>query len=595
MGTNATTQSTSSATNTKVEGRDEISKDEFEIVKEYLLKCPHVSSVRDSPAIKAAIEGIEKEQRRQIRDAKLRSKFVAGVKANSSSIDSFCLADGEEIVVVEKHDIDVTVVAGNPDATASTTASGSNNINDDDMEWQDVQKMQKEEIIDVGDDMASSGIAIGDSFSIEQGEESDGNNSCCYLGRTLAKACIDAIGKQQNRTPVVVSTPLAAIAVALHSGLRSDVLGFACTGVPEDKTKGGGSNGFAPPVRELSIDEFLPRGWDNDGKGGKHQSPLPLRYRKMDTGAVVLKIEGLSAGGDEKSATEWAGIECQVTFVPSNGKGDSTQSGLKFPLSDHINLDSWNTAMHKTVSNSKIAPSLHYKNLAGLLSKFCQTFDLGSVNSHTAADGCETDPDMTHATKISSSDHAKMETPTVFAQSDPVGTKLSKGTTESRQERSTAPSTLDEAFPAAAAVRRRDYNPNPLMDYPPRGGDFPDDLLPASSGLQDPRFGRAGGRMSGSGNLMGPNHPIFSQGGGHDSMLPVGGPGGGFAFGGPGTMQPRYDPIVPPGIGGSDNIPQPAPSRLPNSNKNNRRSRIPGEPNPDHLPPPNSLGDNMFM
>ncbi|MGK3746066.1 MAG: hypothetical protein ACI90V_012927, partial [Bacillariaceae sp.] len=57
--------------------------DEFEIVKDYLMRCPHLSSARDSPAIKAAIEGIEKEQQRRVRDAKLRCKF--GGKRNASA------------------------------------------------------------------------------------------------------------------------------------------------------------------------------------------------------------------------------------------------------------------------------------------------------------------------------------------------------------------------------------------------------------------------------------------------------------------------------------------------------------------------------
>ena len=37
--------------------------EDFEMVKRYLLECPHVTS--ENPAIKAALEGIEKEQKHQ--------------------------------------------------------------------------------------------------------------------------------------------------------------------------------------------------------------------------------------------------------------------------------------------------------------------------------------------------------------------------------------------------------------------------------------------------------------------------------------------------------------------------------------------------
>jgi hypothetical protein len=70
----------------------------------------------------------------------------------------------------------------------------------------------------------------------------------------------------------------------------------------------------------------------------------------------------------------------------------------------------------------------------------------------------------------------------------------------------------------------------------------------------------------------------------------AGGPEG-LAIGGPGTMQPRFDPVYPPGAiddGQSSN------TRRGGRQKPSRT----GEPNPDHLPPPNSLGggsDNMFL
>ena len=647
---NSTTRGINTSNGVGGKDNDDDDDDDFETIKEYLLKCPLVASVHDSPAIKAALEGIEKEQKRRIRDAKLRSKFLANAtnstsnSSNTNNINTNNINinninnnnnDRDEIVVVEKHEIA---------ASSVILESNSNSSNDtDDMEWQDVQQQQKYE-----DALVPAVRAIGDSFTMEHLEESSSSTSTlepCFLGRTLARACIDAIAAQQkqHQKQVEVSTPLAAIAVALHAALRSDVLGFACTGIPEDVTTNniknkGKSIGFAPPIRELFKTQFLPRGWDDDTSNSNTisisisshnnngnirsflHSPPPLRYRKTDTGAVVLTVEGHPSGDDDKDQV--VATECRVTFVPTNSKDENenssashhtTSSCLRFPLSEHINLDSWNAAAaaaRKTTNKStnpktepnyqhKIAPSLHYKNLAGLLSKFCRAFDLGAVHDEKAIgsrNNSSTDGAMKR-TKISGNsnsynNNSKMEVQGgVFVAEHHPATAASRNTTTAGYS---VPTTPDQAFPpnppgvaavAAAARRSNEY-------APPHRGDFAGDLLPApSSGLQDPRFaGRVGGGRMG-GNLMGPNHPMFSPGsvgvGGHGQF-----PGmGGIPIGGPGTMQPRFDPLLPPGIGGGNDFP-PAPGSLAAAN---RRRTVPGEPDPDHLPPPNSLGNNMFM
>lgn len=571
--------------------------DDFAILKDYIRKSPLGES---NPAVKAALEGIEKVEKRRIRDAKLRSKFGCSSATRTESSNNSDNADGDEIVVVEKDD------AGGAAASGGSVILESSNSNDDDMEWQDVPQQQRDE-----DDMVP-----GDSFVMEQvGDDDDDNETegCCYLGRTLAKACIDTIVEQQQKRPVVVSTPLAAIAVALHASLRSEELAFACTGIPEDAQKGkkGKSIGFAPPIRELPKSEFLPREWDktesNHNNNNNQQpclrSPDPLRYRKIDTGAVVLTVKRrISDEESGSSSTNDSGpgdcsTECIVTFVPANSKEDSTMHpSLRFPLSEHINLDSWNAAALKAGGNNKIAPSLHYKNLSGLLSKFCQTFDLGAVKNNDGTvmggDGKSTPTGSKSGTTFNS----KMEVSGVFAGNSTLNAIRNMESLDRKGY--SAPSTLDQAFPPAAsavAAARRTSDPpaSRLVGFPPSNphprGDFADDLLP--SGLQDPRFGRVGGgsRMVGSGNLMGPNHPMFSLEGNS------GFPGGNFGRGGPGTMQPRFDPLMPPGIADDCDLP-PMPGALGgrgNRLGGDRRAR--GEPNPDHLPPPNSLGNNMFM
>lgn len=95
-----------------------------------------------------------------------------------------------------------------------------------------------------------------------------------------------------------------------------------------------------------------------------------------------------------------------------------------------------------------------------------------------------------------------------------------------------------------------------------RGGDFAGDLTPAGIDAFQP-----------GGNLMGPNHPAFAGGSG----LGVGGGGLG--------MQPRYDPIGPPG-GPQDVQPADGKRRPPGGF---------GDPNPDHQRPPDDLNNNMFL
>ena len=95
----------------------------------------------------------------------------------------------------------------------------------------------------------------------------------------------------------------------------------------------------------------------------------------------------------------------------------------------------------------------------------------------------------------------------------------------------------------------------------------------------DPRLGPGfDGRMGG--NLMGPNHPMFAGRGGFDPAL------SGLPVGGPGTMQPRFDPIHPGVVYDPDGrgLQPLGPGRR----------RLGGNPNPDHLPPPNSFGQDMF-
>lgn len=591
--------------------------DEFQIVRMYLSQCPHVP--QSSPAIRAALDGIDREVQRRIRDAKLQRKFggTTGVAAaglsndgkvkGSNGTDSLLLSDSDVVVV------DTTSVMSPGGNSASNWTGVSTPLgmslsrdavdNDDEiMEWQDVQDQStREDDVDVdeGHD-GSSGPSSRTTIPPGGGTEMDKSS---FLGKQLARLCIDAIAVNQ----VKVRSPTAAIAVALHAALRSTVLGFACTGVPEDESASKTKGGFAPPVRELSPNQFLPLDWDI------RTDKVFLRYRKNGTGALVLKVVLSSSAGETGTIDTSTGdvMMVHIDLVPASSKEPPSQT-IVFPLTDHINLDSWNAALKAggaAVSNSnnvRIAPSLHYKALSSLLTKFCQTFDLGVVGDATSLSKAGGDPTAeipyvdntiitaTNNTASSSSTRTNAastnnNTPSAqhrpnFGSTDdplriggvyPYPSPRQGGIPEVAWNPSRVPTTLDQAFP------------NPRGPYG-AGGDFAGDLRPA--GLPDLRLPFEGGDGRMGGNLMGPNHPLFGAGGGS------GFGGGGIPIGGPGTMQPRYDPIYPPGVDDGRNDPL----RIPNKKNDKTKPApiIPGEPNPDHLPPPNSFGngdsDNMF-
>lgn len=474
--------------------KTEAEQDDFDRVKAYLLECTHVSN--DSPAIKAALLAIDKEKLRVERDRKLQLKFSKGKTSSSTNTLVPPTATNLE---------DSVVVVDESDPTRTPPSSVDEGI-DEIMEWQDIEGKGK--------------------------DDNDSNTS--FLGMNMAKTVVDAISEHKAKA----RTPVAAAAMALHAALRSDVLGFSCTGVPEDKCTT--NTGFAAPVRELPKSQFLPMQWD------AKSNIIALRYRKTGTGALVLEVEKK----EDSRVT--------VHLRPANTKEPASQT-LDFALIDHVNLDSWNAA---SKTGAAVSPSLHYKSLAVLLTNFCRTFDLGSIKDGVVNETSSSVPYVDHtAVSGDTGKQAAYVAQTYGVPPLPVEAPKGASSPEGPNWSHEVPSTLGEAFPSAGVAQR--------------DGDFAGDLAP--SGFRDPLFlPEQRGRMGG--NLMGPNHPAF-QGGSEMS-----GPNG-FPMGGPGSMQPRFDPMYPMGIdpnGGSST---------------GRRSKVPsrrGEPNPDHLAPPDAFGANMF-
>jgi len=422
--------------------------EDFDRLRQYILSCPTVP--KESPAIAAALSGLDTEWKRMERDAKLKRKFTSTAANTSTKIKP----------QIEKEP--TTTITNQQRRQQQQTI-------DDDLleEWQDVSTGKDDE--------------------------------CSSLGNRLSQAAISEIARRD----IKVQTPLAAIALALHAALVSDEVGFICTGVPEKKTKGG----FAAPVRQITFEQFLPNSWDSNSS-----EEIGLRYRKE--GSMVLRVVRIYVDENETM---------KITLGPQEGEG------LLFPAESHLNLESFAKALKK---DGRVAPALHYKALPALLTKMCRTFDVGSLEKSSSLPYVDTT-----VLPPASNDPLQIPTPTKSIK------PCSKG----------------------------HYNPHDtptlaLFDRPRPGGDFSSDLHPPGLTGMDVTDGM-------SGNLLGPNHPMFQ---------------GGRSIGGGLGMRPRFDPIGPPG----------GPQDLNPNNIHPLRRPPPGglgDPNPDHARPPQNLNNNMFM
>jgi len=143
---------------------------------------------------------------------------------------------------------------------------------------------------------------------------------------------------------------------------------------------------------------------------------------------------------------------------------------------------------------------------------------------------------------------------------------LSSSTSSSQQS--------NEGIPYPSFQPRDPYPFNPYPRHPEipvvGGGD-----LNPFPGLINP-FPGPGLYPRGDGNLIGPNHPFFDPNGNQgQGLLP----------------HPRFDPFLPPTGPHGPNV---GPGMGPFGRGRGRGRPAPGEPNPDHLRPPNDFNDNFF-
>jgi hypothetical protein len=343
------------------------------------------------------------------------------------------------------------------------------------------------------------------------------NDESSYLGSFLAKEAVTSVAAHVVRC----SSPHSALAVIFHAALLK--LGFVCTGIPEDQSSNSG--GFAQPIRELPASQFLPLGWEA-------KPVIQLRYRKHGMGATVLTVQSVGEPGSVDEVLK-------VSFIPSNAKENKIDP-LAVAVQEHINFESWRRAIQTAAS---VAPALHYKLLPVLLTRFVQHFEIGTIDDELM--------EKTSAS-INYIDYTMLQ-----QQED---RRFCRG----------SPPSVDRPDGLLPPVFGFPQVPPGLHIAPPvRPGDFSGDLTPVG---MDPF-----GIPRNPGNLLGPNHPMFSD------VVP-----------GTHTWKPRYDPVVPwdttDGTHGA-----PDPDGLLRMTRPPRNSTRPGEPNNDQLKPPHLPGNNMFM
>jgi hypothetical protein len=480
--------------------------EEIEALQEYLKQCPFAS--RDSRILQVALGALDNERKKIERDAKLQRKFSSESNTNNNDKASATKSAAKEQTARPVANI-------MPDSKNNTSYDNDDEL----MEWQDVPA-----------DHAHDTHA------------SDGS----LLGRRLAQAAITAMSQAR----VQVSSPLGALALVLHSAICSDILQFACTGIPESNTSSSG--GFAPPIRELPKSQLVPDNWEQHVNDV--ESPhVTFRYRKNGVGTVLLRVVLNQDTG-----------EVQVELAPSRAAKEPAPTTLTFALQDHVNLESLARALSSSNTQSTL-PALHYKSLPVLLTNLCNTFDLGPVQEEVT--------DMDAEVAIAAEQQQRSS-----SSSLPYGdTTVLTGPSPARSI-----DTLRVPSRAPREPPRMDYDefdaPTIKQFQPhPHRGDFDSDLRPA--GIVDPNA------LPGSGgNLMGPNHPAFGT-----HPAPDLGGGGGFG------MRPRFDPFGPPG--GPTDIQPPPGTNDKNGKPKGRRPPPggPGDPNPDHQRPPSDLGNNMFL
>ncbi|KAL7550630.1 hypothetical protein ACHAWF_013849 [Thalassiosira exigua] len=554
-----------------------------------------------SPAVRAAITGLDKELSRLEREERLVRKFRAesGEGEPSSAmtagsgvgkVRSFGDEGDEDVEYVRMGEADAVPTAAAEAAAAGGSEGGAD---DDDEEWEDANPSPS--------------------------KRQDRSNTSGEDFQTLASAAVARIAASN----VKASTPLGALALALHAALlertASGTAGdggsgaFRCTGVPDaglvtrlvgDDAQGtgrggvggggGGGGGFAAPVRELPRSRLVPSDWEDAAKRGGDGGTIAFRYK---CGREVRSVDSSGRGSDATTAylaLRRNGDDAAAYFGPLPTEGTAATKEWTVPVGRHVNLDGFAAAKAKAGGSGGVSPSLLYVSLPDMLGDF--------HNSLGALLPAETKEEEAKPV-VGAPSNAPLEGFAAPMPSVPFPSRAAARAATFRPD--VPPDGMAVDLPRRDPLRADDPRRDPLRasdSRRDRRGDFEGDLLPGGpqpGGLHDvPR--------PGMGSQVGPDHPMFDRtfgddpdGGYDDFGGGYGGNGGNFGIPGVGGgmgMRPRFDPYGPPGGptepgrgAGGGRFPGRG-SRLGRGRGRGGRGRAPpggfGDPNPDHMTPP---------
>lgn len=337
-----------------------------------------------------------------------------------------------------------------------------------------------------------------------------------------------------NNLVLPLSTPAEAIALFCHA-IIIEFDGIICIA----EKSGGGVPGFAAPLAPLQQDTLIPPGWNK-----KTEKIVFLYKHKAQPG--------------KKISVEVVPTNDEFTTVKIGFKTTSKPLELVFSNTQYLNL-----AAIKICTSPEQLPELYIDTDSfanSLSSSIVQEFPF--LQTEDKKNDCGMDIEGQH--------HMPIEVTRELPPSHLQRSHINRVPVHSINDRNISSVGSSDLHP-----------PLPSLVPPLHPGLGPQGQLPS---LYDEQ--RSSNQpVSNDGMLVGPDHAMF-QGGFHGHRPLGGAPGFGANM-----PQPRFDPVVNPDIytdpivgGGVIN------NQGRGRGRGRGASRVPGEPNPDHLKPPD-FGD----
>mmetsp|Transcript_10131 Transcript_10131/g.16776 ORF Transcript_10131/g.16776 Transcript_10131/m.16776 type:complete len:450 (+) Transcript_10131:91-1440(+) len=346
-------------------------------------------------------------------------------------------------------------------------------------------------------------------------------------------------------------SPTEAIALFFHSVLLcfDDIICIAEKG-------GGGVPGFAAPLAPLPPGSVVPTSWN------KSIDSITFLYKHKAAPGKIIRLE----------------------VTKSSSEATRVGLGFKATSSKPYEVVLQNSAH---LSSNKLAQCAHISSISQVYA------DPSSLAEYVTHEICQALPFLQEELDKS----RQRELDEAHSQPMEVTRDLPPSRLQHAHINRMSPSSTKASFNpnpsiAGPSVGSSDVHPPLPSVVPPSFASMgPQGQLPALYGDEGGDSGTLGSGGGIGGMLVGPDHEIF-QGGvrGGVGMFP----GGGAPGFGTGMPQPRYDPIINPDIYTDPHI---APGMQGRGGPGRGRGRggrgaprVPGEPAPDHLKPPD-FGD----